>query len=76
MQTILKELLTARALSVALVIEVGFIIGVYAGRNELSAFQWGGAAMAVIGAVLLAAIVFGWPEAAPAPRGQQTARRS
>lgn len=66
MQKIVAELFTARALSVALVVEVGFIIGMFAARNDMNAFQWGGAAMAVIGAVLLAALVFTWPTPAPA----------
>ena len=66
MQKIIEDLFTARALSIALVIEVGFIVGLYAGRvGELSGFQWGGAAMTVTGSVLLAAIVHGWPPAEP-----------
>lgn len=76
MQSILKELLTAKAMSVALVVEVGFIIGVFAGRTDMNAFQWGGAAMAVVGAVMLAAIVFSWPEPAKPADSRQPARRT
>ena len=65
MRKLIQDLFTAKSLSVALVIEVGFIIGLYAGRNPLSAFQWGGAAMAMVGAVMFAAIVFTWPKPVP-----------
>ena len=64
MQKIIQDLFTAKSLSVALVIEVGFIIGLFAGGNEMNPFQWGGAAMAMIGAVLFAALVFTWPKPA------------
>jgi hypothetical protein len=53
---------TAKALSIALVIEVGFIIGLYVGKVEaMSPFQWAGEALAMVSAALLAAIVHGWP---------------
>jgi len=60
----IQDLFTAKSLSVALVIEVGFIIGLYAGGNELNAFQWGGAALAMVGAVMFAALIFTWPQPA------------
>jgi len=70
MHKLISDLFTAKSLSVALVIEVGFIIGLYVGRHELSAFQWGGAALAMIGAVIFAAIVFAWPQ--PAIAGERS----
>lgn len=64
MTNFLKQFFSAEFLSVALVIEVGFIVGAYAGRmGGMSAPQWAGAAMAIIGAVLVAVLVHTWPEA-------------
>jgi len=62
----ITALFTARVLSVALVIEVGFIIGMYVGKTEtLNLLQWGGAGLALVGAALLAAIIHAWPDAKP-----------
>ena len=59
----LTQFFSAQFLSVALVIEVGFIVGAWAGRNDgLTAHQWGGAAMSIIGAVLVAVLIHTWPE--------------
>ncbi len=66
MPKILEILLSARVLSVALVLEVGFVVGVYVGRAEsLNALQWGGAGLALAGASLMAAMVYAWPQSAP-----------
>ena len=63
----LAFLVTAEFLSVALVIEVGFIVGAYAGRiGGLTAHQWGGAALAIVGSVLVAVMVHTWPREASA----------
>jgi hypothetical protein len=60
----IENLFTAKVLSVALVIEVGFIIGLYVGKTEaLSPLQWAGAGVALAGAALLAAMVHAWPKA-------------
>jgi hypothetical protein len=67
MLKLIETLFTARILSIALVVEVGFIVGVNLGRVEhLAPLQWAGAATALIGAALLAAMVHAWPEAPPA----------
>ena len=66
MPKILEILISARVLSVALVLEVGFVIGLYVGRaDSLNALQWGGAGLALVGASLMAAMVFAWPEPGP-----------
>ena len=66
MPKILETLLNARVLSVALVLEVGFVIGLYVGRaDSLNALQWGGAGVALVGASLMAAMVYAWPQAKP-----------
>ena len=71
----LTQFFSAQFLSVALVIEVGFIVGAWAGRNDgLTAHQWGGAAMAIIGAVLVAVLIHTWPEADNADGGRARAR--
>lgn len=63
MTKFLEPMFTARILSIALVVEVGFIVGVYVGRTEtLTPPQWGGAALALVGAAVFAAIVHAWPE--------------
>jgi len=60
---ILEQLFTARILSIALVVEVGFIVGVYAGRAEtMSPLQWGGAGLALAASAVFAAIIHAWPE--------------
>lgn len=64
MLKLVEQLFTARILSIALVVEVGFIVGVYIGRmQQLGPLQWAGAATALVGAALLAAMVHAWPEA-------------
>jgi hypothetical protein len=64
MLKLVEQLFTARILSIALVVEVGFIVGVYLGRTEQPGpLQWAGAATALVGAALLAAMVHAWPEA-------------
>ncbi|MBX7249839.1 MAG: hypothetical protein K1X35_12455 [Caulobacteraceae bacterium] len=61
----IRSLFTARALSVALVLEVGFITGLYVGKTGvLSPLQWAGAGVALLGSSLLAAMVHAWPRAA------------
>ncbi len=66
MPKILEILISARVLSVALVLEVGFVIGLYVGRaDSLNALQWGGAGVALVGASLMAAMVYAWPQAKP-----------
>ena len=66
MPKILEILISARVLSVALVLEVGFVIGLYVGRaDSLNALQWGGAGLALVGASLMAAMVYAWPQAKP-----------
>lgn len=62
MSKLVETLFTARRLSIALVITVGFVVGLYAGRVELGPVQWAGAAAALVGAALLAAMVHAWPE--------------
>ena len=63
---LLQMLINARVLAVALVLEVGFVIGLYAGTaTSLNALQWGGAGVALVGASLMAAMVFAWPEPSP-----------
>lgn len=63
MLKLIENLFTARILSIALVVEVGFIVGIYIGRVEsLGPIQWAGAAVALAGAALLAAMVHAWPE--------------
>ena len=62
----IEKLFTARILSIALVVEVGFIVGVYVGRMEqLNPVQWAGAASALLGAALLAAMVHAWRDMQP-----------
>ncbi|MBC6981505.1 hypothetical protein [Caulobacter sp. 17J80-11] len=51
---------TAERLSALLVYVVGAIVGSYAAKG-MSPVQWGGSAMAVIGAILVAVIVRTWP---------------
>lgn len=64
MPKFLEPMFTARILSIALVVEVGFTVGIYVGRaGTLAPLQWGGAALALVGAAVFAAIVHGWPEA-------------
>ena len=42
------------------------VIGLYAGTaTSLNALQWGGAGVALVGASLMAAMVFAWPESSP-----------
>jgi hypothetical protein len=66
MPKILEMLISAKVLSVALVLEVGFVIGLYVGKaDSLNAVQWGGAGVALVGASLMAAMVYAWPEAKP-----------
>lgn len=52
---------TAERLSALLVYVVGAIVGSYAAKG-MTAVQWGGSAMAVIGAILVAVIVRTWPD--------------
>ena len=52
--------LTAENLSAGFVYVVGSIVGAYAARGY-TPLQWGGAAMAVIGAILIAVMVRMWP---------------
>lgn len=59
------NVLTAERLSAVLVYVVGSIVGAYAARG-LSPLQWGGAAVAVIGSILIAVIVRTWPVKAAA----------
>lgn len=67
MSKILEILISAKVLSVALVLEVGFVIGLYVGKTDsLNAVQWGGAGVALLGASFLAAMVHAWPEPKPA----------
>ena len=73
MPKFLVPLFTARILSIALVVEVGFIVGVFVGRtSNMIPLQWAGAALALLGAAVFAAIVHAWPE--PQPAKAQTAR--
>ena len=73
MLKLIDKLFTARILSIALVVEVGFIVGIYVGRTEdLVPLQWAGAALALFGAAALAAIIHAWPE--PPAAKAQTAR--
>lgn len=51
---------TAERLSVALVYLMGSTMGAFAARG-MSPLQWGGATMAVIGAIVVAVIVHTWP---------------
>lgn len=65
MLKLVQSLFTARILSIALVVEVGFIVGIFVGRTEtLAPLQWAGAATALVGSALLAAMVHAWPAAA------------
>jgi hypothetical protein len=62
----ITSLFTAKVLSVALVIEVGFIIGLYVGKTEnLAPIQWAGAGLSLLGASLLAAMIHAWPQPKP-----------
>ena len=64
----ITALFTAKMLSVALVIEVGFIIGLYVGKTEtLNLLQWSGAGLALVSASLMAAIIHAWPDVQPKP---------
>lgn len=75
MPKFLEVLLSAKVLSVALVLEVGFVIGLYVGKaDSLNALQWGGAGVALLGASLMAAMVYAWPEPKPAkaPAGRRS----
>lgn len=63
MPKILEVLISARVLSAALVLEVGFVIGIYVGKvGSLSPLQWAGAGVALGGASLMAAMVYARPE--------------
>ena len=65
--------LTAERLSAVLVYVVSSIVGAYAARG-LTPLQWGGAAVAVIGSILIAVIVRTWP-AKPAAAAAATETR-
>jgi hypothetical protein len=54
---------TAERLSVGLVYLMGSTMGAFAARG-MSLIQWGGAAVAVLGAILVAVIVHTWPSKA------------
>jgi len=73
MPNLFEKLFTARMLSIALVVEVGFIVGIFVGRTpDLVPLQWGGAALALVGAAVFAAIVHSWPE--PQPKKAEATR--
>jgi zinc transporter ZupT len=61
--------LNAERLSAALVYIVGSIVGAYAARG-FTPLQWGGAALAVIGSILVAVIIRTWPEKAKLAVGE------
>ena len=62
----ITSLLTAKILSVALVIEVGFVIGLFVGKAEtLNPLQWAGAGLALFGASMMAAMIHAWAEPKP-----------
>jgi hypothetical protein len=61
----ITSLMTAKVLSVALVIEVGFVIGLFIGKADtLNPLQWAGAGLALFGASLMAAMIHAWPQTA------------
>jgi hypothetical protein len=57
----LFNIFTAERLSVALVYLMGSTVGAFAARG-MSPVQWGGAMMAVLGAILVAVLVHTAPE--------------
>jgi hypothetical protein len=68
-----RGFLTAERLSALLVSGVGSLVGAYAADGwrhgtpwGLTPLQWSGAAMAVIGSILVAVLVRVWPAKAPA----------
>lgn len=61
---LLAQFFSAEFLAAALVVEVGFLVGAWAGRMDgaLTPLQWAGGAMAIVGAVLTAVLVHTWPK--------------